>query len=386
MVKFAHISDVHLGGWKQPPLQELGLRTFAIAIETCIKEKVEFVIIAGDLFDNPYPPIDILKESFSEFKKLKEAGIPCFLIAGSHDSSASGKTFLDVLEKAGFCKNVFDCEEREGVLFLNPTIYKNVAFYGYPGKRSGLEVDDLKRVKLQDAPGLFKIFLLHTTLDKVKGDLPIDSVSTETLPHADYYALGHIHVDFQYENFVYPGPLYPNSFQELEDINHGSFYIVETNPKVTLKKIEIRLKETIKIEAKVNDASTGTDKIIAELEKKDLEDKIILLRVSGIIENGKHSDIKFPQIEEYTKQKKAFFLLKNTHDLRTKEVEIELKNKDSENIESEAVEQYTKENPSSFNNMISDLMNALNVEKQEDEKTIVFENRVLEGAKKLLNF
>ena len=31
--------------------------------------------------------------------------MPCFIIAGSHDDSVSGKTFLDVLEKAGFAKN-----------------------------------------------------------------------------------------------------------------------------------------------------------------------------------------------------------------------------------------------------------------------------------------
>jgi DNA repair exonuclease SbcCD nuclease subunit len=42
---------------------------------------VEFVLIAGDLFDSAYPPIEILKETFSQFKKLKESGIPCFIIA-----------------------------------------------------------------------------------------------------------------------------------------------------------------------------------------------------------------------------------------------------------------------------------------------------------------
>jgi predicted RNA binding protein YcfA (HicA-like mRNA interferase family) len=36
---------------------------------------------------------------------IKEAGIKVFLIAGSHDFSVSGKTFLDVLEKAGFIEN-----------------------------------------------------------------------------------------------------------------------------------------------------------------------------------------------------------------------------------------------------------------------------------------
>ena len=155
MVKFAHLADVHLGGWKQQPLQDLNFQSFKKAIETCIKEKVEFVVIAGDIFDSAFPPIDILKEAFAQFRILKESGIPCFIIAGSHDYSVSGKTFLDVLEKAGFCKNVEDFEERNGKLILNPTIYKGVAIYGYPGKTSGLELADLRRAERGGCSGRF---------------------------------------------------------------------------------------------------------------------------------------------------------------------------------------------------------------------------------------
>ena len=140
MVKFAHIADVHLGGWKQQPLQDLNLESFKKVVETCIREKVEFAVIAGDLFDAAFPPIDVLKETFAEFRKLKEAGIPCFLIAGSHDYSVSGKTFLDVLEKAGFCKNVAVFEDKNGKIMLQPTIHKGVAIYGYPGKTSSMEI------------------------------------------------------------------------------------------------------------------------------------------------------------------------------------------------------------------------------------------------------
>ena len=204
MVRFAHISDVHLGGWKQKPMQDLNFQSFQKAVQTCIEKKLDFVLIVGDLFDTAYPSIEILKETFAEFKKLKEAKIPCFLIAGSHDYSVSGKTFLDVLEKAGFCKNVSDFEESEESITLNPTIHEGVAIYGYPGKKSGLEISDLRKVKLNEAPGMFKIFMLHTTIDKAKGTLPIEAVEINNLPKADYYALGHLHIDFQYQNFVYP--------------------------------------------------------------------------------------------------------------------------------------------------------------------------------------
>jgi DNA repair protein SbcD/Mre11 len=386
MTKFAHISDVHLGGWKQQPLQELNMQSFRKAIDICISKKPDFVIIAGDLFDSAYPGIEILKETFSEFKKLKDSKIPCFIIAGSHDSSISGKTFLDVLEKAGFCKNVADFEEKESEIILNPTIQGNVALYGYPGKKSGLEIPDLRKIKLNDSPGMFKILVLHTTIDKAKGTLPIDSIETESLPYADYYALGHLHIDFQYQNFVYPGPVFPNNFQELEDLEHGGFYIVDTESENSLQKIELNLKEVVSLEIKVKDALTATSQIIFELDKIDLEDKIVLLRVSGELENGKTSDIKFSQIEEFVKKKNAYFLLKNTHNLKTKEVELEIEVKETENIEEETIKIYSEKNPSDFNKLILQLIDALSIEKQEDEKSENFMNRLLEESKKVLEF
>ena len=388
MVRFSHISDVHLGGWKQQPLQDLNLDSFKKSIEICIQERVDFVIIAGDLFDSAFPPIDILKETFSEFRKLKEAGIPCFIIAGSHDYSVSGKTFLDVLEKAGFCKNVMDVEERDGKLILNPTIYKSVAIYGYPGKTSGLELEDLRRVRLNESPGMFRIFMLHTTIDKAKGSLPIDSLDTSKVPKADYYAMGHLHIDFQYENFVYPGPIFPNNFQELEDLEYGRFCIIDTEaePQHRIKKIGLKIKEVLSLTVEVHDGLLATDKIISELDKRELEGKIVLLRIKGLLEVGKSSDIKFSRIEDIAKEKGAYFLLKNTHELRTKDEEVVIEIGDSHDLEDETIKSYSDQNGSKFNKTIPQLMNAFTAEKQEGETTDSFTGRIMEEAKKILEF
>ncbi len=389
MVRFAHIADVHLGGWKQQPLQDLNLDSFRMAVQACIREKVEFMLVAGDLFDSAFPPVDVLKETFAEFRKLKDAGIPCFIIAGSHDYSVSGKTFLDVLEKAGFCKNVADFEEKDGEMILNPTIHKGVAIYGYPGKTSGLEIEDLRRVKLNAAPGMFKIFMLHTTIDKAKGSLPIDALETEKAPKADYYAMGHLHIDFQYENFVYPGPIFPNNFQELEDLEHGRFYIVDTEPdrgENTMKRIDLKIKEVESFEIDVKNGFKATDKIISVLEERDLEDKIVLLRVRGILESGRHSDIKFSKIEDFAKKKGAHFLLRNTHDLKVKETEVDVEVLETENIEEETIKNYSEQNPSQFNSQISVIMKALSTEKQEGETNESFKKRIYEESQKILNF
>jgi len=320
------------------------------------------------------------------FKKLADSGILCFIVAGSHDYSVSGKTFLDVLEKAGFCKNVFNCEEKDEVLTLHPTIYKGVAIYGYPGKKSGLEIPDLRRIKLNDSPGMFKIFMLHTTIDKAKGTLPIDAIEVTNLPNADYYALGHLHIDFQYQNFIYPGPTFPNNFQELEDLKYGSFYIVDTESPEILQKVELKINEPVVFTFRITDAVTATEKIISELSKNDLEDKIVLIRVKGELENSRNSDIDFKKINDFVFGKKAYFFLKNTHELKTKEVELEIETKNSENIEEETLKIYSEKNPSDFNKLIPQLMNSFSIEKQEGETTEGFSNRLMDEAKKILEF
>jgi len=386
MVKFAHIADAHLGGWKQQPMQELNSESFKKTIDICINSKLDFVLFAGDLFDSAYPPIEILKETFAQFKRLKDASIPCFIIAGSHDYSVSGKTFLEVLEKAGFCRNVFDSQEKEDYIFLNPHVHKNIAIYGYPGKKSGLEIQDLRKIKLNDSPGMFKIFMLHTTIDRVVGNLPIDSIESAKLPFADYYALGHIHILFNKNNFVYPGPLFPNNFKELEDLKQGSFVIVDTSAVNQIQFVKIPTKQIEALDFEFNDGLIATEKILEKLNKIEMKDKIILLRIKGELKRGKTSDIKFPQIEEFAKEKGAYFLLKNIHDLKTKEFEAEIEIKNEEDIEEETIKVYSGQNPSNFNELISRLMDVLSIEKQEGETTENFNNRLIEESKRVLGF
>jgi len=212
----------------------------------------------------------------------------------------------------------------------------------------------------------------------------MEAIETAQLPKADYYALGHLHIDFQYENFVYPGPIFPNNFQELEDLNHGSFYIVDTKSEIILKKIELKIREVEVFNIEIKNAVTATEKIISELQKRDIKDKIVLLRLKGELEQGKNSDIKFQQIEEIIKQKEAYFLLKNTHDLKTKEIEINIDVKDTENIEEETIKSYSAKNHSNLNNLIPSLINALSIEKQEGETQENFTRRLVEETKKIL--
>ncbi len=381
MVKFAHMGDCHLGGWRIPELQNLNLDSFRFAINSCISEKVDFVLIAGDLFDSAYPPIEIIKEAFNEFRKLKEARIPVFLIAGSHDYSVSGKSFLDVLEKAGFAKNVFIHEEKNDSIMLYPTIHNNVAIYGYPGKKSGLEVPEIEKIKLQDSPGLFKILMLHTTLRDAFPDLSIPAVDERNLPKVDYVALAHLHLKYAKENRVYCGPTFPNNLSELEDLRGGSFYIVDTSGGI--KRHEIKLKEIIVLDLEISDSLTATDSIISEIENYNLSGKILILKLKGLLERGKISDIDFNKIENFVKSKKIFAFLKNTTRLQGMEADFIIDVK-SDNLEEEIISRFQKENPNKFNHLIHSLLHPLQMDKKEDESLVVFEERILSETKKVL--
>ncbi len=389
-MKFAHLSDCHLGGWRQPELQQLNLESFKIAVDSCIEEQVEFMLFAGDLFDSAFPSIEILKETFAQFKKIKDAGIKSYVIAGSHDYSVSGKSFLDVLEKAGFCE-ICKFNKQEDKIILKPIIHKSYYIYGYPGRKSGLEVPDLKKIQINEPyENNFRILMLHTTIKEVAKNLPIDSIDLKELPKADYYALGHIHINFEKEinekPAVYSGPLFPNNFKEFEELNHGSFYIIDIEGYTKITKKEIKLKEIELINIELENSLIGTQKIISELEKRDLKDKIILLRISGTLKKGKPSDIKFQEIQDFLKKQQIYSFLKNTAKLEVEQQEFQMNLQESEmeKVEETLIQNYKKENPSNFNRLIPELIKSLTIEKQEGEKNTIFEQRLFSGLSKLL--
>src|SRR3989344_3260965 len=380
-MKFAHLGDCHLGGWRQPELRELNFKSFQQAVEKCINENVEFVIITGDLFDSAYPPIETLKGAFHEFRKLKENLIPVFIIAGSHDYSASGKTFLDVLEKSGFCKNVAVFEEREGKIILEPTIHQNIAIYGYPGRKSGLEVEDISRIKIQDSPGLFKILMLHTAIRDALGNLPVEAVDEKTLPKCDYLALSHLHIDYARENRAYSGPTFPNSLPELAELKHGMFRIFE-NGKIRKEILKTKNVETFDIT--ISDATNATNHILEVVKGKNLEDKIVILRLQGSLERGKLSDIDFQKIESYLKNQRVFLILKSTTKIHLAEPDFKIDLQDSVSLEDQIIKNFEQNNYSKFNEFIPSLLQILQIEKADEEKSLIFEERLFSETRRIL--
>ena len=121
------------------------------------------------------------------------------------------------------------------------------------------------------------------------------------------------------------------------------------------------------------------------MEKESIRDKIIILKLSGIIEQGRTSDINFQKIASYAKEKGAYTLLKNTSKLQLSEPELQIDTIDTEDIELQIINKFKESNKSRFNHLIFSLIKAMQIEKNEDEKSSVFEERLLSETRKVIS-
>ncbi|MEX0869826.1 MAG: DNA repair exonuclease [Candidatus Spechtbacterales bacterium] len=106
-MKFLHTSDIHIGakfemlGEKAPKQREQIKRTFSNVVDLAIKEKVDLVLLAGDLFDSNHPSQKNIEFVKNEFSRLNEEDIKVCLIPGNHDfklsdASGLGGEFFDI--------------------------------------------------------------------------------------------------------------------------------------------------------------------------------------------------------------------------------------------------------------------------------------------------
>lgn len=394
MMKFAHIADCHIGGWSELKLKELGIQSFSKAINICIERRIDFVLIAGDLFNTALPSIDLIKRATSDLKKLNEYNIPCYIIPGSHDFSPSGKTMLDVLENAGLVINVVKFENIDDKIKLNFTndMKTGIKITGLFGKSGGLEksyYELLDRKNLENEKSK-KIFMFHTTLTEFKPEhlAMISSEPVAILPkNFNYYAGGHPHYVFnedknEFGKIVYPGPLFPNNFGELEKLENGGFFINEfIGEEIKSEFIPIKLKDMISyvINLDGKDSNQVIDYVLGKLDKNETLGKIVLIRLEGTLETGKLSDINFNRLNEELNG--AYVVLRNSSGLKIKEFEnFELEQGSIDRIEEKIISEQTEDN-----DLVKELIDVLDNEKIEGEKNLDFEMRIVGNAFKILN-
>ncbi|MBW2986410.1 DNA repair exonuclease [Candidatus Woesearchaeota archaeon] len=400
-MKFAHIADCHVGGWREPKLREVNKKSFISVIDYCLKIGVDFLLLSGDLFNTAMPPMDSLRIVVEQLKKLADQNIPVYAIPGSHDFSPAGKTILDVLESAGLMQNVCTGQEVEGKLRLDFVIdpKTKIKITGLLGKKGGLEKNyfyNLDKKHLEEPSTRYKIFMFHSAISelKPKGLEKMDAMPVSLLPkNFNYYAGGHVHVIDNssisgYENIVYPGPIYPNSFSELEKLKKGGFVIVD-NGHIQHLKIEPHPVISLDIDCENKTPEEANSELIDLLNDIDLKETIVTLRAKGCLRTGNPTDIKFKEFFKKAYAQGAYFVMKNTNKLVSKEFEEIKTNKNSvEEIEDTAIGEHAGQlgvfEAEREKEIAKEMIRVMSYEKEDGEKTADFECRVRTDVDALL--
>ena len=406
-MKFAHLADIHIGSWADDLLAEASTKAFTQAIDSCIEHGVDFILISGDFFNTSLPSIDRLKEVTSKLKELSDRKLPVYIIPGSHDFSPTGKTMLDVLENAGLLVNVMrGTATEDGKLLLKFTVDSKTGakITGVGGKKGMLDkhyYGQLVLSNLEKEPG-FKIFMFHTAIEefKPKGLEQMDAVPLALLPKGfDYYAGGHIHRVFEREVQGYglitlPGPLFPNSFDELELAGSGGFFIVEHEAKtgkvrVTRQPIVVHNVFTISVDAGKKSPAEVSSELFAAIETKEFYNTIVLVRVAGQLRSGKASDVDFKSFFDDAYSKRAIYVGKNTSKLVGEGFEeVKVDYQSVEDIEQKLINEHAGQSKAFSvereKELAHQLLHILAKEKEEGETTADFEKRVKEDFAKVI--
>lgn len=214
-VRFIHTADLHLGS----PLKSIGqasesirqklqsatLRTLARIVDVAIEESVDFILIAGDLYDSEARSIQANKQIADEMERLHKQNIPAFIIAGNHDPIGENTSEAIRLPENTVVFSSDNVETHE--VFREDKIVARVLGQSYRGTSdtrkmySGYTVPD---------SSVWNIGLLHTALnEQATNYVPCTKDDLLSKNDIHYWALGHIHqqqiIHEQLPVIAYPG-------------------------------------------------------------------------------------------------------------------------------------------------------------------------------------
>ena len=213
-MRFIHAADIHLdsplrglGSYEDMPVDVLRGATraaFSRLIDEAIALEVDFMVIAGDLYDGDWKDHNTGIYFARQMGRLNQAEIPVYVLHGNHDAESVMTSRLVLPE------NVHVFSPKRAQTFLLEA--HKVALHG----RSFPEVQVTENL-VSDYPapvqGYFNIGVLHTALEGNSRHANYAPCSLEQLHTSgyQYWALGHVH-----EYQVYPGPVpvvFPGNLQ-----------------------------------------------------------------------------------------------------------------------------------------------------------------------------
>ncbi len=196
MFRFIHAADIHLDSplhglvrYEGAPVEEIRSatrRAFNNLVELAINEGVDFVLLAGDLYDGDWKDYDTGLYFVEKMGHLREAGIPVFMVAGNHDAASQITKHLRLPD------NVKSFSTSKPDTFIIDNLGVSIHGQGFSKREI---TDNLSETFPQASQHHFNIGLLHTCLDGKPGHAAYAPCSIDDLRSKgyQYWALGHIH-------------------------------------------------------------------------------------------------------------------------------------------------------------------------------------------------
>ena len=281
---FAHISDTHLGlvQYGSSEREQDVYDAFNQAIDISIKDKVDFVIFSGDIFENPKPNGNAILQMANALKRLKEKDIDSFFILGEHDVSniKHQNPVPYIYHNLGFSKYIGNGK---------PIEYKGIMLVGFDKIRPPEMAQNEKRFldvdKSVEKFSGHKILVLHqgiTEFNKFAGELQ----STDLPKNFTYYAMGHLH-DKDVKQFnhlkgpiVYPGSIELTTSEGIKDIKKGFFEVDISGNEAIPKWVELDTRPQFSFKVEYKELTKAIDEItekISSLTKKP----VIEVKIQG---------------------------------------------------------------------------------------------------------
>jgi DNA repair exonuclease SbcCD nuclease subunit len=243
MFRFLHAADIHLDsplrglqryeGAPVEAIRQATRRALENLVRLAIDERVAFVVVAGDLYDGDWKEFRTGLYFVAQMVKLREAGVPVYLIAGNHDAANKMTRRLPLPDNV----RILSHQRPETVILPD----WDVAIHGQSFAQ-GAVLENLSLHYPAAVSGLFNIGLLHTAATGREGHEPYAPCTVEGLraKQYDYWALGHVHT----REMLCDDPpiLFPGNIQ--------GRHIRETGPKgCTLVSVDDRHAVTVQAQA-----------------------------------------------------------------------------------------------------------------------------------------
>ncbi len=195
-MKFIHCSDLHLDSpldglerYPGAPVDDLRGATrqaMRALVRLAVEQAVDFVVIAGDVFDGEWRDMNTGLFFHAEMSTLARAGIPVYLKKGNHDAAS------EITRTLPLPANVHEFDAARAQTFrIDPL---RVALHGRSFASRAVP-EDLVGQYPPPLPGWFNVGVLHTSLGGYAAHDPYAPTSLDALRGKgyDYWALGHVH-------------------------------------------------------------------------------------------------------------------------------------------------------------------------------------------------